>query len=306
MNTTLQDVATKEDVSYDALLGILNRWMTTSVDWATIEPFTTLGLDEIALRKGHGNFVAILTAQTTSGRVQLLAVLPDRLKTTVLAWLMSIPPSVRERITTVCTDMWDGYVAAATEALPAALVVIDRFHVARHYRDAVDKLRKQEVRRLRTTLPRDEQSILDKTLWPLRKAAADLTEDEQLRRDGLLALSVPLAHAYRLREELTTIFITAHSKADALERIEEWREQVASSGVTCFASFLKLLDNWQDRITNYFHSRQTSGFVEGFNNKLKVLKRRCYGMTNTTRLFQRLTLDLEGYRRFSRFAGTSY
>ena len=120
--------------------------MTTSLDWATIEPFTTLGMDEIALRKGHGNFVAILTAQTTSGRVQLLAVLPDRLKTTVLAWLTSIPQAVRERITTVCTDMWDGYVAAATEALPAALVVIDRFHVARHYRDAVDKLRKQEVR----------------------------------------------------------------------------------------------------------------------------------------------------------------
>jgi len=202
--------------------------------------------------------------------------------------------------------MWDGYVAAATTCLPAALIVIDRFHVARHYRDAVDSLRIQEIRRLRTSLPPDEQSVLDKTLWPLRKAAADLTEDEQSRRDGLLALSVPLAHAYRLREELTTIFTSAPSKAEALERIKEWREQVACSGVTCFASFLKLLDNWQDRIANYFHSHQTSGFVEGFNNKLKVLKRRCYGMTNTTRLFQRLTLDLEGYRRFSRFASVPY
>ena len=306
VNTTLQDVASKEDVSYDTLLGILDRWMSTTVDWATIEPFTTLGMDEIALRKGHRNFVAIMTAQTTSGRVQLLAVLPDRLKATVETWLTSIPPSVRDLITTVCTDMWDGYVAAATACLPAALIVIDRFHVARHYRDAVDKLRKQEIRRLRTTLPKDEQSVLDKTLWPLRKAAADLTEDEQSRRDGLLALSLPLAHAYRLREELTTIFTSIPSKVEALERIKEWREQVACSGVTCFASFLKLLDTWQDRITNYFHSHQTSGFVEGLNNKLKVLKRRCYGMTNTTRLFQRLTLDLEGYRRFSRFAGASY
>ena len=306
VNTTLQDVASKEDISYDALLGILDRWMTTTVDWTTIEPFTTLGMDEIALRKGHRNFVAIMTAQTTSGRVQLLAVLPDRLKTTVSAWLMSIPEALRERITTVCTDMWDGYVTAASHILPGATIVIDRFHVARHYRDAVDSLRKQEVRRLRTTLPKEEQSVLDKTLWPLRKAAADLTDDEQSRLDGLLALSVPLAHAYRLREELTTIFATADSKADALQRIEQWREQVNDSGVTCFASFLKLLDSWQDRITNYFHSRQTSGFVEGFNNKLKVLKRRCYGMTNTTRLFQRLTLDMEGYRRFSRFSGASY
>ena len=45
-------------------------------------------------------------------------------------------------------------------------------------------------------------------------------------------------------------FATADAKADALQRIEQWREQVKDSGVTCFASFLKLLDNWQDRITN--------------------------------------------------------
>jgi transposase len=60
------------------------------------------------------------------------------------------------------------------------------------------------------------------------------------------------------------------------------------------------------RIANYFIAQQTSGFVEGFNNKLKVLKRRCYGMTNPTRLFQRLTLDTEGYRRFNRFAKATY
>jgi transposase len=49
---------------------------------------------------------------------------------------------------------------------------------------------------------------------------------------------------------------------------------------------------------NYIVSRRTSGFVEGFNSKVKVLKRRCYGITNLTHLFQRLFLDLEGYRLF--------
>ncbi|MBP1467307.1 transposase [Candidatus Chloroploca sp. M-50] len=47
-----------------------------------------------------------------------------------------------------------------------------------------------------------------------------------------------------------------------------------------------------------FRKHQTSDFVEGLNNKLKVLKRRCFGMTNHRNLFQRITLDLEGYRRF--------
>ncbi|MEE4376289.1 MAG: transposase, partial [Candidatus Competibacteraceae bacterium] len=53
-----------------------------------------------------------------------------------------------------------------------------------------------------------------------------------------------------------------------------------------------------DEITNYFLDRQTSGFVEGFNNKIKVLKRRCYGLFNLTHLFQRLQLDLNGYQLF--------
>jgi transposase len=50
---------------------------------------------------------------------------------------------------------------------------------------------------------------------------------------------------------------------------------------------------------NYFVDRETSGFVEGFNNKIKVLKRRSYGMTNLKHLFQRIYLDLEGYRLFA-------
>jgi len=58
-------------------------------------------------------------------------------------------------------------------------------------------------------------------------------------------------------------------------------------------------NNHFDQITNYFINRLNSGFVEGFNNKVKVLKRRCYGLLNLERLFQRLFLDLEGYSLFA-------
>jgi transposase len=53
-----------------------------------------------------------------------------------------------------------------------------------------------------------------------------------------------------------------------------------------------------EEITNYFTGRQTSGFVEGLNTKLKVLKRRCYGITNLKHLYQRVFLDLNGYAQF--------
>ena len=60
-----------------------------------------------------------------------------------------------------------------------------------------------------------------------------------------------------------------------------------------------MLTNWLDEIVNYFAERRSSGFVEGLNNKIKTLKRRCYGISRVTTLFQRLYLDLEGYRRFA-------
>ena len=299
VNSTLSDVGAKEDVTYDALLGILDRWIATTVDWDTLEPFATLGIDEIALLKGHRDFVAVISAKTDQGSLQLLAVLPDRRKATVVAWLLRMPAAIRARISTVCTDMWEGYSTAVEEVLPAAQIVIDRFHVACHYHDAVDDLRKQEVRRLKHDLPAETVADLKHTLWPFRKRSTDLDPAERARLDTLLTYAPALHQAYRLREQLTTIFDTARSKADGLRRIRFWRQRVEKSGLRCFDGFLKLLDTWLDRITNYFISHQTSSFVEGLNNKLKVLKRRCYGLRNVARLFQRLTLDLEGYRRFS-------
>jgi transposase len=90
-----------------------------------------------------------------------------------------------------------------------------------------------------------------------------------------------------------------------LRRIHFWRRRVEQSGETCFAPFLNLLEARLDLIANYFINRQTSSFVEGLNNKIKVLKRRCYGLRNVARLFQRLSLDLEGYRRFSPWQATA-
>lgn len=306
VNSTVTDVVAKEDVSYDALLGILDRWIATTIDWSALEPFTVLGIDEIALKKGHRAFVAVLTAKSASGRLHVLAILPDRLKTTVMEWLKAIPQSHRERIQTVCTDMWEGYISAVQEALPTASVVIDRFHVARHYRDAVEQLRKQEVRRLRTTLPEEQQDELKHILWPSRKRPADLDDEEQAQLERFLTHSPALRQAITLREELTTIFDTARSKADGLRRIRFWRGRVVKSGLRCFDGFLSLVDTWQDLITNYFIDHHTSAFVEGLNNKLKVLKRRCYGLCNVGRLFQRLTLDLDGYRRFSPWHAGAY
>ncbi len=123
------------------------------MDGTTLPTLTMLGVDAIARTKGYRNVVAVLTGHAIDSTLHLLAVLPDRLKVTVVTWLQALPVDRQTAITTVCTDMGEGYGTAVQEALPHATVVIDRFHVARHDRDVVDDRRKQEVRRLRQALP---------------------------------------------------------------------------------------------------------------------------------------------------------
>jgi transposase len=98
---------------------------------------------------------------------------------------------------------------------------------------------------------------------------------------------------------LTAIFEQAHSKPAGERKIQAWMQRVRQSGLKCFDPFLLTLEHWWEEITNYFIDRANSGFVEGLNNKLKVLKRRCYGIYNLKHLFQRIYLDLEGFRLFA-------
>jgi len=111
--------------------------------------------------------------------------------------------------------------------------------------------------------------------------------------------SPALRQAYDLREKMTGIFEQHISRAEATLQIKAWETEVRNSGLKCFDSFLTTLNNWMDEITNYFHHRSNSGFVEGLNNRIKVIKRRCYGILNVSHLFQRIYLDLEGYRLFT-------
>lgn len=305
INSTVQDVSRKEDVGYAAVNGAVERSINAQVNWDEFAELSVIGIDEIALTKGRRNFIAIITTQQADGHVAVLSVLPDRNKTTVRQFFETIPPRLRPTLRTVCTDMWDGYVNAVQEFAAdhpdvAIQVVVDRFHVAKNYREGVDKVRKQEYRRLKKELsPTDYAEIVQGTMWLVRQNHQDLSADDRKKLRRLFAYAPELKLAYTFREELTAIFEMRLTAAQARTRLLKWAEKVRRSALTGFDSFLTTLHNWLDKIVNYFVDRLSSGFVEGLNNKIKTIKRRCYGITRIITLFQRLYLDLEGYRRFA-------
>jgi hypothetical protein len=115
INATVTDVARKLGVSEETIEGLLDRWSERAVEWEAWERLGVLGLDEIALKRGHRDFVTLVTAPLEGGGVEILAVLADRKKETVAAFLRVIPMPLRRPIERACTEMYEGFVNAITD-----------------------------------------------------------------------------------------------------------------------------------------------------------------------------------------------
>jgi transposase len=298
VNSTVQDVSAKACIGYAGVEGVLERRMAEQVDWTRFSALEVLGIDEIALKKGQGDYAVILSTYL-DGQVVVLGVLPDRHQATLEAFLMSIPDRLKATLHTVCLDMYQSYLQAVKAVLPHVQPVIDRFHVVRKYADEADTLRRAEMARLKPTLPRAEYQALHAARHAFRKHRLHLTPQDQAALERLFLHAPRLRLVYAFREGLYTIFQSDLSKTHAETELRAWLFLVREQHIPGFDAFLNTLTTFWHEITNFFHRRLTSAFVEGLNTKIRVLLRRAYGLFNLTHLFQRLSLDLEGYRRFA-------
>lgn len=295
INSTETDVSRKEELTEEQVKGIVNRYIGSQVDWSKIDSLSVLGIDEISLKKGHQSFIVVITSKEQDG-LKLIALLKSRKKEVVKAFLKSIPDELKQTIRWVCTDMYKGYINASKEVLGNKVrLVIDRFHVAKLYRNKVDILRKQELKRLKSCLSAGEYRQLKGAMWALRRSPQDLTDKDKHVLDRLFRHSHALEQAYDYSTQLTQIFDEAVSHKSGIRRLKSWIRKVEASTLACFSTFIKTLRQHFDEIAHYFISHQSSGFVEGLNNKIKVIKRRCYGIFRLDHLFQRIILDIQGY-----------
>ena len=299
INSTVADVSRKENIDYHAVDNLINHYIESEINFARIVALGVLGLDEISMKKGYRDFVTLITYRTDN-RVYILGVVEGREKADIIAFLQKIPKRLRSTIQAVCCDLYNGYMNACKEVFKKKVpVVADRFHVRNLYRKSVVTLRKSELSRLKKVLTEAQYAALKPAIALLRKQKDYFTEAEKPIVENLFLLSPKLELAYKFSRDLSGIFDSHITPKVAKEKMEEWIETVTNSELVCFNHFIKTLSTYQEQIVNYFIQRNSSGFVEGFNNRVKVLKRRCYGLSSTTKLFQRLVLDTMGLSRFA-------
>lgn len=296
INSTIQDVSRKEKIGYDTIEDILERRIGKNVTWEDFHELPTIGIDDLSIRKGHGNFSTIVTVRYESGDIKIIGVLENREKATVKDFLLSIPKRLVDTVQNVCTDLYEGYTESAREVFgDGVLITADRFHIEKLHRKVVDHVRKIEMRRLKKELPKEEYKEFKGAMWFIRNKFDNLTAEEKKVLEELFKRSPLLAIVYILSTVLTGIFDKPYTKLEAEGMIRAWMSIVKEENLGYFDTFLNTLEEKMNLITNYFVRRKNSGFVEGLNHKIRVLFGRCYGMLNKIHIFQRISLDLNGY-----------
>jgi transposase len=128
-------------------------------------------------------------------------------------------------------------------------------------------------------------------MWAFRRRPEDLSDEETAKLAGLFERLPRLRTLYDLRVRFQRVFDTAPDRGKALRALTGlWLDVLEQFPE--MDRFIRTFEAWQDAILNHFDARQTSGPVEGINNKARVIVRRAYGLKSAGSLWTRLVLDL--------------
>ena len=210
-----------------------------------------------------------------------------RYKTHLLDYFNKFSLQERKKVKYVVTDLWKTYKDLANTYFPNAKVVADKFHFVRYSTEAVDSVRKQG----QDKLPRAESEYFKHSRKLLLSRYDKLKDDKQKEELNyiLINYSEDLRIAYREKEEMLKI-IQMKDKTKAIEALNNWIKRNLESDIPALKSCAKTYFNWITEIRNALKVPYSNGPMEGFNNKIKTLKRVAFGFRNFTHFKARILL----------------
>jgi len=253
-----------------------------------------LSLDEAHHRRGH----ELATVVSDLDRRCVIEVIDGRDRRTIERWLSALPIEVRAGIEVVSIDPYDAYRYAIRAALPHARIVCDHFHLVRGANTALDAVRRERQRHAKARRPKGVRRSGQHAAWRpdlyrarhrLLKARERLTERERRRLAALFERDPLMAEAWGLKERFRDVYRAA-DHAEAERRLELFLAAVDRAALPAFDAFAKGIRLWRQELLAYFDEPTTNGYAEGIINKVKVIKRRAYGIPTFTAFRQRVLL----------------
>ena len=276
LNSNIRSVAERNGLSDEEVESMLKKQVAQILN-INLSQVKKLGIDEIALVKGQGNYLAVLVDLDTHKPIEIVQ---SRRIEDIREVLVSWGSEVLNQIEEVSIDLWLPYKKLVEELMPNANVTADRFHVMKQVNDELDTMRKTEKKAAASLDNKSEKErileALNKSKYSLIKNEDFFNEKQREKLKSVQEVSPNLAKMHALKEQFRDIFETTKSWGDSIIKLLDWMYDA----ISYFPKSLSTIVRWFGEIVGYFDGRTTSGAVEGINNKLKLIKRLGYGFRN--------------------------
>jgi len=270
-----------------------------------------LSLDETAL--SHGELYTVLTNKEAKGKKgSIVAIIAGTKSENIITLLnQHVPQNQRKKVQEITLDMAGSMNSIARSCFPNASIVTDRFHVQQLATEALQEIRikhrwqaiddenesieKAKLQKKKTWQPEvlsngdTLKQLLARSRYVLYKKQKDWTNTQKQRAELLFERYPDLYQAYKLTQQLSTIFDTTKEKIFATTKLAQWHERVEKSGFKSFNTISRTIQNHYKTILNYFDNRSTNASAESFNAKIKAFRAQFRGVRNVGFFLFRLT-----------------
>ena len=270
--SSISDVAREFKLDWQTVKSLDKQYMAEQLKRVGLPGPKAIGIDEISIRKGHTYRIVVS---------DLIRKRPiwfggeDRSEASMAQFYQALGARKSAGIRLAVMDMWKPFRAATQTHAPQAAILFDKFHIMRHLGEALDKDRKSEYARLSG---KDRRYIKGQK-YTLLSNRENLSLDGRTALKQLLAANKRLNTAYLLKESFGQLW-DYQREGWARRFFDQWCASLKWQRLEPFEKFDAMIERHWDGIAAYCRSENkvSLGFVEGLNNKIRVIQRRAYGL----------------------------
>lgn len=214
---------------------------------------------------------------------QVIDILPSRNTEDLCKHFLEYPYKERAEVKKIVMDLSTLFRSVAKTMFPEAKIVADKFHVIRIVINSLENVRKRIQKEFHET----KRKWFKRSRYLLLKPEYKLTDEDKTELARMLNSSYDLEKAYVLKERFYEVF-RKQTRTEAKKELGNWLLLAADLSLPEFRHCITTFSNWKTEIANIIGERVSNGFIEGSNNKIKVLKRISYGVRNFDRFRNRI------------------
>lgn len=270
---TVTDVAKLNSLSWDQVWRMEKSYMRRLLEKnPPAQHLRSIGIDEISIRKGHS--YAIVVADLDQKRPIWLGG-QGRKEQDMELFFVAMGAERCETIEVAVMDMWKPFRKATLKHAPNAQIIYDKFHIMKHLADALDQVRRSEYKRVNDK----ERQFIKGQRYTLLSHKSNLDIEGRRALTLLLKVNKRLHKAYLLKESFGQLW-DYNNPIWARKFFESWKSQLRWQRLDPYEKFCKMIERHWDGIASFCHPNHkvSLGFMEGLNNKIRVIQRRAYGI----------------------------